>query len=132
MHINAHCGGVVFVDGVYYWYGEYKTAGRGGNRSLQGVSSHSSKDLCNWTNEGIVLKVETNPDFEITKGCIIERPKVGFNKKTGKYVIWFHLELKGQGFDAARAAVAISDNPRGPFLFEKSYRPNIRSLANEF
>lgn len=124
VHINAHGGGVVFVNGVYYWYGEYKTAGRGGNTSLQGVSCYSSKDLYNWTNEGIVLKVESDVHSEITKGCIIERPKVVFNKKTGKYVMWFHLELKGQGYDAAKAAVAVSDNPRGPFLFKKSYRPN--------
>jgi hypothetical protein len=124
VHINAHGGGVVFVDGIYYWYGEYKTAGRGGNTSLQGVSCYSSKDLYNWTNEGIVLKVESDFHSEIAKGCIIERPKVVFNKKTGKYVMWFHLELKGQGYDAAKAAVAVSDNPRGPFVFKKSYRPN--------
>lgn len=124
VHINAHGGGVIFVDGIYYWYGEYKTAGRGGNTSLQGVSCYSSKDLYNWTNEGIVLKVESDLHSEIAKGCIIERPKVVFNKKTGKYVMWFHLELKEQGYDAAKAAVAVSDNPRGPFVFKKSYRPN--------
>lgn len=124
VHINAHGGGVVFVDGTYYWYGEYKTSGSGGNTSLKGVSCYASKDLYNWKNEGIVLKVEDDLNSEITKGCIIERPKVVFNKKTGKYVMWFHLELKGQGYDAARAAVAISDSPRGPFKFKKSYRPN--------
>lgn len=123
-HINAHGGGVVFVEGTYYWYGEYKTAGRAGNTSLQGVSCYSSKNLYNWNNEGIALKVETDLNSEITKGCIIERPKVVFNKKTQKYVMWFHLELKNQGYDAARAAVAISDNPKGPFKFVKSYRPN--------
>jgi beta-xylosidase len=124
VHINAHGGGVIFVDGTYYWYGEYKTVGRGGNTSLKGVSCYSSKDLYNWKNEGIVLKVEMDPNSEITKGCVIERPKVVFNKKTGKYVMWFHLELKGQGYDAARAGVAISDNPKGPFQFKKSFRPN--------
>ncbi|GEL10633.1 Glycosyl hydrolases family 43 [Flavobacterium glycines] len=123
-HINAHGGGVVFRDGIYYWYGEYKTAGRGGNTALQGVSCYSSKDLYNWKNEGIVLKVENNPNSEITKGCIIERPKVVFNKKTGQYVMWFHLELKNQGYSAARAAVAVSDNPKGPFKYIKSFRPN--------
>ena len=34
------------------------------------------------------------------------------------------MELKGQGYDAAKAAVAISDSPKGPFQFKKSYRPN--------
>lgn len=124
VHINAHGGGITFSNGVYYWYGEYKTVGRRGNTSLQGVSCYSSNDLYNWKNEGIVLKVETNPTSEITKGCVIERPKVVYNKKTGKYVMWFHLELKDQGYSAAKAAVAISDTPTGPFKFEKSFRPN--------
>jgi len=124
VHINAHGGGVIFVDGTYYWYGEHKTSGSGGNTSLKGVSCYTSKDLYNWKNEGVVLKVEQDPNSEITKGCVIERPKVVFNKKTGKYVMWFHLELKGQGYDAALAAVAISDSPRGPFKFKKSCRPN--------
>ncbi|WP_417941290.1 glycoside hydrolase family 43 protein [Flavobacterium sp. RS13.1] len=124
LHINAHGGGVVFVNGIYYWYGEFKTEGKEGNTAMKGVSCYSSKDLYNWINEGIVLKVEENPNSEITKGCIIERPKVVFNKKIGKYVMWFHLEIKGQGYEAARAAVAISDSPKGPFTYKKSYRPN--------
>ncbi len=124
VHINAHGGGILFDNGTYFWYGEYKTAGSGGNTSLQGISCYSSKDLYNWKNEGIVLRVAEDLNSEITKGCILERPKVIFNKKTKKYVMWFHLELKGQGYDAARAGVAISDNPKGPFKFKKSYRPN--------
>ncbi|WP_269235918.1 glycoside hydrolase family 43 protein [Flavobacterium flavigenum] len=124
VHINAHGGGVIFVDGTYYWYGEFKSEGKEGNTALKGVSCYSSKDLYNWHNEGIVLEVEEDPNSEITKGCIMERPKVVFNKKTGKYVMWFHLELKGEGYDAARAAAAISDSPKGPFTYKKSYRPN--------
>lgn len=132
VHINAHGGGIVFVEGTYFWYGEYKTSGRSGNTSLEGISCYSSKDLYNWHNEGIVLKVEQDPKSEITKGCVMERPKVIFNKKTGKYVMWFHLELKGQGYDAAKAAVAISDSPKGPFKFTKSYRPNKRVWPLDF
>lgn len=136
VHINAHGGGVIFVEGTYYWYGEFKTSGRGGNTALKGVSCYSSKDLYNWKNEGIVLKVEENPTSEITKGCILERPKVVFNKKTGKYVMWFHLELKDQGYNAARAGVAISDSPKGPFIYKKSLRPNKEvwpiDFKNEF
>lgn len=29
-------------------------------------------------------------------GCVIERPKVLYNKLTRKFVMWFHLELKGR------------------------------------
>jgi len=38
--------------------------------------------------------------------------------------MWFHLELKGQGYKAARAGVAISDKITGPYQFLKSFRPN--------
>ncbi|KKX48605.1 glycosyl hydrolase family 43 [Sphingobacterium sp. IITKGP-BTPF85] len=63
-------------------------------------------------------------ESDIAWGCIIERPKVIYNKRTKKFVMWFHLELKGQGYAAARAAVAISDSPTGPFKLVDSFRPN--------
>lgn len=124
VHINAHGGGVLFHKGTYYWYGEYKTSGTSGNTSLFGVSCYSSKDLYNWKNEGVVLHVKEDASSEITRGCVIERPKVVFNEKTGKYVMWFHLELKSKGYEAARTGVAVSDSPAGPFEYIKSYRPN--------
>jgi beta-xylosidase len=124
-HINAHGGGILFHNGIYYWYGEHKVSGEIGNTAQVGVSCYSSKDLYNWKDEGIALKVnETDPQSEIAKGCILERPKVIFNTRTKKYVMWFHLELKGKGYDAARSGVAVSDNPSGPFVYLKSFRPN--------
>lgn len=38
--------------------------------------------------------------------------------------MWFHLELKGQGYSAARAGVAVSDKATGPFKYLTSFRPN--------
>lgn len=38
--------------------------------------------------------------------------------------MWFHLELRGQSYKAARAGVAVSDKVTGPYTFIKSYRPN--------
>ena len=124
-HINAHGGGILFQDGIYYWYGEHKVAGTLGNKAMVGVSCYSSRDLCNWKDEGIALKVnDADPDNDIAKGCILERPKVIYSVKTRKYVMWFHLELKDKGYDAARSGVAVSDNPAGPFNYLKSFRPN--------
>jgi hypothetical protein len=124
-HINAHGGGILFHDGIYYWYGEHKIAGKIGNSAQVGVSCYSSKDLYNWKDEGIALKVnDTESASDIAKGCILERPKVIYNAKTKKYVMWFHLELKDKGYDAARSGVAVADNPAGPFTFLKSFRPN--------
>jgi hypothetical protein len=55
---------------------------------------------------------------------VLERPKVIHNAKTGKFVMWFHLELKGQGYKAARVGVAVADHPAGPYAFVRSFRPN--------
>ena len=124
IHINAHGGGILFHEGMYYWFGEHKTSGRGGNTARVGIRCYSSSDLYNWKNEGVALATQDQPGSEIAPGCVMERPKVIYNKATGKFVMWFHLELKGQGYRAARTAVAISDSACGPYAYLRSYRVN--------
>ena len=74
--INAHGGGILLHDGVYYWFGEHKVDGDAGNYAQSGVHVYSSRDLVNWRDGGIALPVSDDPKSEIAKGCIIERPKV--------------------------------------------------------
>lgn len=124
VHINAHGGGILFHQGKYYWFGEHKTEGRRGNTAWVGVHCYSSENLYEWKDEGIAMKVSNDPESPITAGCVIERPKVIFNPKTGKFVLWFHLELKGQGYNAAKTGVAVADNPTGPYTFLKALNPN--------
>lgn len=125
VHINAHGGGILYQNDVYYWYGEHKTEGQGGNTANVGVHCYSSKDLYNWKDEGIVLSVmPENSGHDIEKGCILERPKVIYNAKMKKYVMWFHLEPKGIGYRGAKSGVAVAEKPVGPFTFVKSLRPN--------
>lgn len=125
VHINAHGGGILFDNGKYYWFGEHKVGGDVGNYAQVGVHCYSSKDLMNWKDEGIALPVvEDDPNHPIAKGCILERPKVVFNKKTGKYVMWFHLELKGKGYGAAYSGTAVADKVTGPYKFVKAGRIN--------
>ena len=124
VHINAHGGGILFHQGKYYWFGEHKVEGKLGNSAQVGVSCYSSDDLYNWKDEGIALGVSSDPASEIAKGCIIERPKVIYNARTGKFVMWFHLELKDQGYNAARTAVAVADRVTGPYRYLRSMRMN--------
>ena len=128
VHINAHGGGILFDKGLYYWYGEHKVASGLGNTAQVGVHVYTSKDLINWKDAGIALPISSDPKSDITKGCILERPKVVYNKQTKKYVMWFHLELAGKGYAAARAGVATSDRAEGPYTFINSYRPNPGKL----
>jgi len=117
--INAHGGGIIYANKKYYWFGEKR-----GRRQQEGVNVYSSGDLYNWKFEGLALASVEDTTSDIARGCLMERPKVIYNAKTGKYVMWFHLELRGQGYKAARAGVAVSDNVTGPYKYVSGFRPN--------
>jgi hypothetical protein len=123
--INAHGGGILLYQNTYYWYGEHKIAGEIGNSAQVGFHVYPSKDLYNWTDEGLALKIDEKDTInDICRGSIMERPKVLYNKKTGKFVMWFHLELRGKSYNTSRSGIAIADKPTGPFKFIRSLRPN--------
>ncbi len=129
-HINAHGGGIIKYGDKYYWYGENRPM-RGFTTEV-GVEVYSSTDLMNWTDEGVALAVSETPGSDIERGCIMERPKVVYCKKTGKFIMLFHLELKGRGYEAARVGFAESDSPTGPFRFVRSLRPNAGIWPKDF
>ena len=121
-HINAHGGGIMKYGQTYYWFGEHKSAHT--SDALVGVTCYASDDLLNWRNMGVALSVSDSQGHDIERGCILERPKVIYNKVTRKFCMWFHLELKGQGYNAARYGVAVADRPEGPYKFLYSSRAN--------
>ena len=57
----------------------------------------------------------------------MERPKMLYNDKTGKYVIWFHADgntpesTGDSNYAKAKAGIAISDNVNGPYKLLGSY-----------
>ena len=131
--INAHGGGILYHDGTYYWYGEYKGDSTYWNPKVPswecyrteagGVSCYSSKDLTNWKFEGVVLKPDTTDiNSELHPSNVLERPKVIYNEKTKKFVMWLHVD--SHDYAKAAAGVAISDSPSGNFEYLGSMRPN--------
>ena len=119
-HINAHGGCILKHGDTYYWYGEQRPDH--GYTMDAGISVYSSTDLTNWKSEGLALTVSTEEGSDIERGCIMERPKVLWNEKTQRFVMLFHLELKGRGYEAARVAFAESEKATGPFRFVRSMR----------
>lgn len=121
--ISAHGGQIIKQGDTYYWYGEDNKISYA---LTTGVSCYSSKDLKNWKYEGLAFKVfddgtedklftdEFMSDNLLGTQGRIERPKVIYNEKTGKYVMWMHLEKDG-GYSLSVAGVAVSDSPTGPF-----------------
>jgi hypothetical protein len=124
VHLNAHGGGILIFNDTYYWFGEHKTEGKEGNLANVGVHVYSSKNLTEWKDEGIALSVSEDTSSLLVKGCIIERPKVIYNQKTKTFVMWFHHELKGQGYKAALTGLAISEKVTGPYRYIKSVNPH--------
>ena len=126
--LQAHGAGVMFHGGLYYLYGENKggptkPGGCGARVDVIGVSCYSSPDLVRWTDCGLVLKaVPDDESHDLHPGKIVERPKVLFNRATGKFVMWAHID--SWDYSAARAGVAVSDAPTGPFRYLGSIRPN--------
>jgi hypothetical protein len=115
--IEAHGGGLLLDGGVYYWYGENHALGSGNH---VGISCYSSRDLIHWRNEGVVLPKTVIPAAYGDTG-VAERPKVLHNHRTGKYVMWMHLD--NADYSAANAGTAIADRPQGPFRFQREFRP---------
>ena len=93
----------------YYWYGEDRTPEGPG-----AVACYSSTNLYDWKCEGVVLSKEALPRIN-DRRTFVERPKVIFNARTGKHVMWMHLEQ--WGYRLSRAGTALSDRPTGPFTF---------------
>jgi Beta-xylosidase len=110
--INAHGGGFLKVGKYYYWIGE----NRHGNVL---VSCYRSTDLINWEFRSDLITRQSNPELAEAN---IERPKVIYNEKTKKFVMWMHYE-KYTDYSLARAAVAVSDDIEKPFTYQKSFRP---------
>ncbi len=52
----------------------------------------------------------------------LERPKVLYNQKTGKFVMWVHYE-NGKNYHDAAVAVATCDTPDGDFVYHGHFNP---------
>jgi hypothetical protein len=130
--INAHGGGFLFFNDTYYWFGEHKGSGKLGSKAQVGVRVYASKDLHQWKNEGVALSVTNDTLSKLQKGCVVERPKVIYNEKTQKFVMWFHHELKDQGYKAALTGVAIADKVTGPYKYLDSDRIHAGVLPQNY
>lgn len=124
--IHAHGGYIIFHEGYYYWYGEDR-------RADDYVSCYRSRNLTDWEfrNHVLTVRSQTEPYRVRTKLQLsnpdgskvnLERPKVLYNEKTGKFVMWIHFE-NGKDYCDAAAAVASCDTPDGDFTYHGHFNP---------
>jgi hypothetical protein len=115
--IQAHSGGILQHNGRFYWFGEERTLGY---NNKTGVAAYSSTDLVHWKKEGIVMPKAAFPSMFQDSG-VCERPKVVYNRKTKKFVMWSHLDA--DSYRNSKAGVAVSDHVTGPFVHVRDYQP---------
>lgn len=115
LDVQAHGAGIILVNDTWYMIGEDRT-----QQWNPDVNMYSSKDLVNWKFERkIIENGVTHPD--LGKSRMIERPKLLYNKKTGKFVVWCHWEAGNYG--ASEAGVFVSDVVNGEYKFVSGSRP---------
>jgi beta-galactosidase len=139
--IEAHGAGFLKdpIGGRWYWYGESRKTK---NLNSHGVNCYSAASLAGpWRREGAVQVVSgkevqagsADPYPQVmrqhqikAKGLkgpfVVERPKVLFNAKTKKFVMWFHLD--GETYKYRHVGIATADAPEGPFTFVKAIKPD--------
>ncbi|RAV05168.1 hypothetical protein DQG13_04100 [Paenibacillus sp. YN15] len=135
--IQAHGGGFLqqtAADGkpIYYWVGENKLHNRA---SFHAVALYSSRDLVNWVYEGDIIDPFTQAAEGAEYGLLDnkwERPKLLYNEKTKKYVLWGHWETAGS-YASSQIAVATADQVAGPYTFLGHWRPGgtLRNWRSE-
>jgi len=122
-HIQAHGGGILKLGDTFYWFGEDR--GQTNERGLRCVSCYASTNLAQWTFRNQVVKLANPENFG--RGWVLERPKVFYNAKTKKFVMYMHIDgpLPGErsGYGLARVGVAVCDTVDGDYQYLKSFRP---------
>lgn len=124
--IHAHGGYMIYHDGYYYWYGEDR-------RNNYYVSCYRSQNLTDWEFRNHILttespmegyRVSTKLQLKRENGekVNLERPKVLFNDKTKKFVLWVHFE-NGSNYCDAAVGIATCDRPDGDFVYHGHFNP---------
>ena len=124
--IHAHGGGLLYEDGVYYWYGENKerTTGRDGVWHW-GVRCYASGDLVRWDDLGLIIPPDLDdPASPLHPRQLLDRPHVVVNAETGKYVCW--LRVSTRAGRPQRLVVLIADRLLGPY---ELVQPGVRPLG---
>jgi hypothetical protein len=117
-HVQAHGGGILKLGEVYYWFGEDRSQTNA--RTNRCVACYSSTNLAQWTFRNQVVRL-TDPE-NLGRGWVLERPKVFFNDKTKKFVMYAHIDGLG-GYKFASVAVLTCDTVDGDYQYLKSFRP---------
>lgn len=126
--IQAHGGAIFYENDTYYWYGENKEKTDGKNKIWTwGVRCYSSKDLYNWTDEGLIIEpVTDDKKSHLHPNNYLDRPHILKNEKTGKYVCWLKFSGKIGCF-----GIMTADHLMGPYtMVRDDFRPYGKGVGD--
>ena len=131
--IQAHGGSIMYIDGVYYWYGENKEKTDGVNGIWHwGVKCYSSTDLYSWEDRGIIIPPEPgDPTSSLHPESCMDRPHIIYNKKTKKYVCWMKIMNK-DSFQTQTETVMVANHILGPYTKVKEGLQPLGMNAGDF
>jgi len=117
-HIQAHGGGILKVGDTFYWFGEDRSQTNPVIKRC--VACYASTNLAQWTFRNQVVHL-ADPE-NLGHDWVLERPKVFYNAKTKKFVMYAHIDGRG-GYKFASVAVFTCDTVDGDYVYLKSFRP---------
>jgi len=129
--IQAHGGSVMYLDGVYYWYGENKEKTTGDNGIWHwGVRCYTSQDLYNWEDKGLIIPPQTeDPQSSLHPTSMMDRPHIIYNKETGKFVCWLKIMHRN---GPQTETVLTADHILGPYEIVREGLKPLNMSAGDF
>ena len=87
-HIQAHGGGILKLGDTYYWFGEDRARG-----SIPRSATSVAIRRRTWRTGNSATRSSSWPTRRISgRDWVLERPKVFYNAKTKKFVMYMHID----------------------------------------
>ncbi|MEO7934610.1 MAG: family 43 glycosylhydrolase [Chthoniobacterales bacterium] len=123
-HIQAHGGGIIRLGDTWFWFGEDRS--KENDPNFRYVACYASKDLLHWEFRNQVMKMSDPANFG--PEWVLERPKVFHNAKSGKFVMYMHIDGRltpdnPSIYSVASLGVATCDTVDGDYEYVKHFRP---------
>nr|WP_221401505.1 family 43 glycosylhydrolase [Paenibacillus phyllosphaerae] len=129
--IHAHGGSILYLDGVFYWYGENKEKSTPGNGIWHwGVRCYASRDLYNWEDKGLIIPPDLeNKQSSLHPSRFMDRPHIIYNRSTKKFVCWLKVM---QPDHSQKSTVLIADDILGPYTMVRDGLKPLGMSAGDF
>ena len=88
--IHAHGGQIFEYNNLFYWIGTTQKVQP--NYISQGINCYSSNNLMDWKFENMIFINTSALPSKVPPPFRMERPKILYNNKTSKFVMWFKLK----------------------------------------